>query len=70
MTDNEMLDAIKTLLKPINNKLEDLDLKLESLRLENKIEHRAIRGDIEHLNDEMETVIEALRAKNILPMAK
>jgi hypothetical protein len=70
MTENEILDAMKTLLKPINNKLEDLDLKLESLRLENKIEHRTIRGDIERLNDEMETVVEALRAKNILPIAK
>ncbi len=77
MTDNEMLDAMRDLLKPINNKLEELslkidgtDLKIESLRLENKTEHRAMRKDIEKLNDEMETIIEVLKGKNILPIAK
>ncbi|MCI8661536.1 MAG: hypothetical protein HFG54_15055 [Lachnospiraceae bacterium] len=70
MTDNEMLDAMRDLLKPINNKLEDLDLKMESMRLENKMEHRKLRKDIEYLNDEVETIVEVLKAKNILPIAK
>ncbi len=77
MTDNEIIEALKTLLKPMENhmkeidlKLDKLDLKIESLHLENKTEHRLIRKDIEHLNDEMETVIAALRAKDILPLPK
>ena len=77
MNNDELIETLKTLLKPINNKLEELslkidntDLKIDSLRLENKTEHRAIRKDIEHLNDEMETVVEVLRAKEILPIAK
>lgn len=70
MTDNEMLEAMKTLLKPVTTKLDDIELKLESMRLENKIEHRAIRKDIEYLNDEMETVITVLETKGILPIAK
>lgn len=70
MTDNEMLEAMKDLLKPMNNKLEDIELKLESMRLENKMEHRAIRKDIDYLNDETETIIAALQAKNIIPVPK
>lgn len=70
MTDNEILQALRDVLKPINNKLEDIELKLESLRLENKMEHRAIRRDIDYLNDEMETVITVLQAKDILPKAQ
>lgn len=70
MTDNEMLEAMKTLLKPVTTKLDDIELKLESMRLENKIEHRAIRKDIEYLNDEMETVVTVLETKGILPIAK
>ena len=70
MTDNEILQALKDVMKPINNKLEDIELKLESMRLENKMEHRAIRRDIDYLNDEMETVISVLQAKDVLPKAQ
>ncbi len=70
MTDNEILQALKDVMKPINNKLEDIELKLESMRLENKMEHRAIRRDIDYLNDEMETVIAVLQAKDVLPKAQ
>ena len=70
MTDDEILQALKDVMKPINNKLEDIELKLESMRLENKMEHRAIRRDIDYLNDEMETVIAVLQAKDVLPKAQ
>ena len=70
MTDNEILQALKDVMKPINNRLEDIELKLESMRLENKMEHRAIRRDIDYLNDEMETVIAVLQAKDVLPKAQ
>ena len=70
MTDNEILQALKDVMKPINNKLEDIELKLESMRLENKMEHRAIRRDIDYLNDEMETVIAVLQEKDVLPKAQ
>ncbi len=60
MTDNEVLQALKDVLKPINNKLDDIELKLESLRLENKMEHRTIRQDIQPPASLLET-------KGILP---
>lgn len=70
MTDSEVLQALKDVMKPINSKLEDIELTLESIRLENKMEHRAIRKDIDYLNDEMETVIAVLQAKEVLPKAQ
>ena len=77
MTDTEVLQALKDVMKPMNKKMENLELKLdnlelklEALRLDNKMEHRAIRKDIDYLNDEMETVIRVLQAKDILPKAQ
>jgi len=70
MTENEMIDALKTLLTPINNKLEDIELKLEQLQIENKIEHRQIRKDIARLDNEMETIVTVLQGKGILPNAQ
>ncbi len=70
MTENEMIDALKTLLTPISNKLEDIELKLEQLQIENKIEHRQIRKDIARLDDEMETIVTVLQGKGILPNAQ
>ncbi len=70
MTDQEMLDAMRTLIYPINKKLEDLEIKIDTLRLEHKTSERAIRKDIHYLNDEMETLIDVLEAKGILPKAK
>lgn len=70
MTDSEVLQALKDVMKPISSKLEDIELKLESMRLENKMEHRTIRKDIDYLNNEMETVIAVLQAKEVLPKAQ
>lgn len=55
MTDREVLDALQTLLKPINNRLEDLELKVDTLRLDTKTVNRALRKDIQGLNDEVKT---------------
>ncbi len=70
MSENEMIDALRTLFTPISNKLEDIELKLEQLQIENKIEHRQIRKDIAKLEDEMETVVTVLQGKDILPKAQ
>ncbi len=61
MTDSEVLQALKDVMKPISSKLEDIELTLESMRLENKMEHRAIRKDIDYLNDEMEVSSKLIR---------
>ena len=77
MSDQEMLNALKALLKPIQNKLDGLDIKLseqqiqiDSLRLDMKTSERAIRKDIHQLNDGIDTLVEVMEIKGILPEAK
>ena len=77
MSDQEMLNALKALLKPIQNKLDSLDIKLseqqiqiDSLRLDMKTSARAIRKDIHQLNDGIDTLVEVMEIKGILPEAK
>ncbi len=77
MSDQEMLNALKALLKPIQNKLDILDIKLseqqiqiDSLRLDMKTSERAIRKDIHQLNDGIDTLVEVMEIKGILPEAK
>jgi len=74
MTDKEMLEAMKTLLAPITNKLEDIDLQIselkiqmDTLRLDMKTSERSIRKEIHHINDGMDTLVEVMEAKGILP---
>ena len=77
MSDQEMLNALKALLKPIQNKLDSLDIKLseqqiqiDSLRLDMKTSERAMRKDIHQLNDGIDTLVEVMEIKGILPEAK
>ena len=77
MSDQEMLNALKALLKPIQNKLDSLDIKLseqqiqiDSVRLDMKTSERAIRKDIHQLNDGIDTLVEVMEIKGILPEAK
>ena len=77
MSDQEMLNALKALLKPIQNKLDSLDIKwseqqiqIDSLRLDMKTSERAIRKDIHQLNDGIDTLVEVMEIKGILPEAK
>ncbi|MDY5246413.1 MAG: hypothetical protein SPJ50_02205 [Ligilactobacillus salivarius] len=65
--DRETVEAIRQLLKPMQNQLEDLTIKIDTMRLEMKTSERSIRKDIHFLNDEMETLIGVLEAKGILP---
>ena len=65
--DRETVEAIRQLLKPMQNQLEDLTIKVDTMRLEMKTSERSIRKDIHFLNDEMETLIGVLEAKGILP---
>ena len=57
MTDKEILDAMKVMLQPIKN---------HSLHLNQKTSERAVRKDIQYLNDEVDTLIAVLEAKGIL----
>ena len=78
---NDDLNAIKELLKPINDRLDKMDSrldiielkqdrtskKLDDLRLDVSIAERDIRRDIMELKDEMETVIEVLKMNEMIP---
>ena len=77
MSDQEMLNALKALLKPIQNKLDSLDIKLseqqiqiDSLRLDMKTSEHEKRKDIHQLNDGIDTLVEVMEIKGILPEAK
>lgn len=70
----EDLSAINELLKPINDRLDIIELKqdrtakkLEDLRLDVAVAERDIRRDIHELKDEMETVIEVLKMNELIP---
>lgn len=65
--DKETIEAMRQLLKPMQNQLEDLTIKVDTMRLEMKTSERSIRKDIHFLNDEMDTLIGVLEAKGILP---
>lgn len=74
MTELEMIDALNTVLAPMKKqmesmeiKLDTLDLKVDTLQLNQKTTARAIRKDIQYLNDEVDTLIAVLEAKDILP---
>lgn len=67
MTDNEILAAMKEMLQPIRNKLDDIDIKIDTMQLTQKTSERAIRKDIHFLNDEVDTLIAVMEAKGILP---
>lgn len=78
---NEDLQAITELLKPINDRLDKVDSrldvieykqnrtakKLDDLRLDIAVAERDIRRDIFELKDEMETVIEVLKQNELVP---
>lgn len=81
MSDKELIQEISQLinakLKPVQNKLEDMDLKMErmqveldALRLDVKTSERSIRKDINRLHDGMDTLVEILETKGILPRAE
>lgn len=83
----ELLKAISDLmdekLKPINERLNNIDNRLEVIEIKEKMSHnklndlsldvknieRNIRRDIAKLNDETETLIAVLEARGILPKA-
>lgn len=76
-----MDDKLNTQLKPINDRLDAMDnrlniielkqdrtiKKLEDLRIDVAVAERDIRRDVFELKDEMETVIEVLRTNEMLP---
>ena len=77
MTDNEMLDAMRDLLMPINLKVEKMDNRINILenRIANiELEMSSIKLEMNRgfrkNNDEIQTLVAVLEAKNILPIAK
>ena len=77
MIDNEMLDAMRDLLTPINLKLEKLENEIADIRhdvADNKKEISNLRLEVNRgfrkNNDEIQTLVAVLEAKNILPIAK
>ena len=77
MIDNEMLDAMRDLLTPINLKLEKLENEIADIKhdvADNKKEISNLRLEMNRgfrkNNDEIQTLVAVLEAKNILPMAK
>lgn len=85
ITDSELLQAISNMidekldqkLKPINDRLEMLEIrqelthkKLDSLALDIKVSERSIKKDIKLLQDAEETLISVLEHNGILPTAK
>ena len=77
MIDNEMLDAMRDLLTPINLKLEKLENEIADIKhdvADNKKEISNLRLEVNRgfrkNNDEIQTLVAVLEAKNILPMAK
>ena len=77
MTDNEMLDAMRALLTPINLKLEKLESEIADIKhdvADNKKEISNLRLEMNRgfrkNNDEIQTLVAVLEAKNILPIAK
>lgn len=57
---------MRAIVKPLKDQIETLDIKVDTLQLNVKISERAVRKDIERLNDEVETLVAVLEAKNIL----
>ncbi|HIT63272.1 MAG TPA: hypothetical protein IAC37_02265 [Candidatus Ventrimonas merdavium] len=70
MTDNEMLQAIKQLLDPIRKNQEEMKLQIEGLQLQvNTLNHEVKRG-FWKTDQDIETLVEVLEAKGILPKAQ
>lgn len=57
---------LKAIIKPMKDQLEALDIKMDTLQLNVKTSELAVKKEIHYLNDEMETLIAVLEAKNIL----
>lgn len=70
MTDMEMLEAMKTMLKPIHLKLEEMDNRISNMENEITNLKYEVRKGFRKTDDEIETLTEALRAKGIIPLPK
>ncbi len=77
MTDNEMLEAMRDLLAPINIRLEKMEHEISGIKHEisgakhevNSLRLEMNRGFRKN-NDEIQTLVAVLEAKGILPIAK
>lgn len=77
MTDNEILQAMKQLLDPIRKNQEEMKLQQEEMKLQiaelqlqlNTLSYEVKRGFRKNDQD-IETLVEVLEAKGILPKAQ
>ena len=73
-SDMQKINKLESDMQKVNNRLDIIELKqdrtskkLDDLQLDVKIAERDIRRDIQTLNDEMETVIEVLKQRELIP---
>lgn len=67
MTDQEMLQAMKGLLTPINIKLENMENRMSGMEHELSNLRLEMRRGFRKNDDEIQTLIAVLEAKGILP---
>ena len=70
MTDNEMLQAIKQLLDPIRKNQEEMKLQIEGLQLQVNTLNHEVKPGFWKTDQDIETLVEVLEAKGILPKAQ
>ena len=76
MTDTEILEAMRQMMEPVNLKLANLDNRLSNLdnrmsNLDNRITNLEyeVRKGFRDTRQDIETIVEVLEAKGILPKA-
>ena len=67
MTDQELLQAMKDLLTPINIKLENMENRMSGMEHELSNLRLEMRRGFRKNDDEIQTLIAVLEAKGILP---
>lgn len=70
MTDNEIISVLKDLLTPINIRMEKIENEIAEVKHEMSNMRLDMNRGFRKNNDEIETIVAVLEAKNILPMAK
>lgn len=65
MTDREILEKLYNKFDVLELKVDTLKEKVDDLQLDTKISERNIRHDIRYLRDEMDTVIQILKMKEL-----
>lgn len=65
MTDREILEKLVNRFDVLELKVDTIKEKIDDLQLDSKISERNIRHDVRYLRDEMDTVIQILKMKEL-----